>query len=97
VLALGRTLVGPRSELGEAVQFHKCVVIGGGCRIGARAVLENCVLWDGVEVGAGARLKGCVLGNGARVGESAHLGGLVLGADALVPDYSRMHRPDNGD
>src|SRR5512134_1814249 len=86
LLALGRSLVGPGTELGDAVQMHKSVVIGSDCRIGSRAVLENCVLWDGVEVGEGARLKGCILGNGARVGAHASLAGLVLGADAVVPD-----------
>jgi len=94
VLALGRALVGARSELGEAVQLHKCVVIGRNCRIGRGAVLQNCVLWNGVEVGADARLKDCVLGDRVRIGAGAHLARLVLGADAVLPDFSRLHRLD---
>jgi len=94
LLALGRALVGPGTAFGDGVQLHKSVVIGGGCRIGARAVLENCVLWDGVEVGEGARLKGCVLANGVQVGAQASLGWLVLGSGARVPDFSRQHRAD---
>ena len=94
LLSLGRALVGSGTEFGDAVQLHKSVVIGRGCRIGSRAVLENCVLWDGVEIGEGARLNGCILGNGVRIGAHASLARLVLGADALVPDYSRQHRAD---
>lgn len=97
LLALGRALVGPGTGFGDCVQLHKSVVIGSGCRIGPRAVLENCVLWDGVQVGEGARLKGCILGNGARIGAHASLAGLVLGADAVVPDYSRQHRANGED
>jgi NDP-sugar pyrophosphorylase family protein len=97
VLALGRALVGARTELGDGVQLHKCVVVGRGCRIGARAVLENCVLWDGVEVGEDARLKGCVLGDRVRIGVAAHLQRLVLGRGAVLPDYSRLHRLDAGE
>jgi NDP-sugar pyrophosphorylase family protein len=97
LLSLGRALVGPDTEFGDGVQLHKSVVIGRGCRVGSRAVLENCVLWDGVEVGEGARLNGCILGNGARVGAHASLARLVLGAGALVPEYSRQHRADQED
>lgn len=94
LLSLGRSLVGPESALGNAVQLHKCVVIGRRCRIGDHAVLEKCVIWEGAEVGEGARLKGCVLGNGVRVGAYAHISRIVLGAEAMIPDYSRMHRAD---
>jgi NDP-sugar pyrophosphorylase family protein len=91
LLAMGRAIVGPGTTLGDGVQLHKAVAVGSGCRIGARAVLENCVLWDGVEVGEGARLKGCVLGDGVSVGANANLAGLVLGDGARVPEYSRVH------
>ena len=91
LLALGRALIGPGTSCGDGVQLHKSVAIGGGCRIGSRAVLENCVLWDRVEVGEGARLKGCVLGDGVRIGAHVSLAGLVLGEGAQVPDYSRVH------
>jgi mannose-1-phosphate guanylyltransferase len=96
LLALGRALVGPGTVLGDGVQLHKSVVIGSGCRIGPRSVLDNCVLWDKVEVGEGARLTGCILGNGVRVGAQASLGWLVLGSGARVPDFSRQHRADQG-
>ena len=66
LLALGRALIGPGTDFGDGVQLHKSVVVGGACRIGSHAVLENCVLWDGVEIGDGARLKGCIVGNGAK-------------------------------
>ena len=94
LLALGRALVGPHTVLGDGVQLHKSVVIGSGCRIGTRAVLDNCVLWDGVEVGEGAHLTGCILGNGVQVGAQANLGWLVLGSGARVPEFSRQHRAD---
>lgn len=94
MLALGRALVGPGSVFGEGVQLHKSVVIGSGCRIGSRAVLENCVLWDDVVIGEGARLSGCILGNGVRIGAYASLARLVLGAGAVLPDYSRQQRAD---
>ena len=91
LLALGRALIGPGTTCGDGVQLHKSVAIGGGCRIGSRAVLENCVLWDRVEIGEGARLKGCILGDGVRIGAQVSLAGLVLGDGAQVPDYSRVH------
>ena len=97
LLALGRALVGSGTEFGDGVQLHKSVVIGNGCRIGSRAVLENCVLWDGVEIGEGSRLKGCILGNGVRIGAHVSLARLVLGTNALVPDHSRQHRTDQED
>jgi mannose-1-phosphate guanylyltransferase len=92
LLALGRALIGAGSELGDAVQLHRSVVVGGGCRIGSRAVLEDSVVWDRVQIGDGARLKGCILGDGVRIGAHASLSGLVLGSGAVVPDYSRQHR-----
>lgn len=91
LLALGRALLGPGTTLGDGVQLHKAVAVGDGCRIGSRAVLENCVLWNDVEIGDGARLKGCILGDGVRIGAQASLAGLVLGDGARVPDYSRVH------
>ena len=97
LLALGRALIGSGTELGDGVQLHKSVVIGNSCRIGARAVLENCVLWDGVEIGEGARLKGCIIGDGARIGAQVMLNRLVLGSGAVLPDYSRQNRADSED
>ena len=97
LLALGRALIGPGTEFGDGVQLHKSVVIGSSCRIGAQAVLNDCVLWDGVEIGAGSRLKGCIIGNSARIGAHVMLNRLVLGAAAVVPDYSRQHRADPED
>src|SRR5512139_2435431 len=91
LLALGRALIGPGTVCGDGAQLHKSVAIGGGCRIGSRAVLESCVLWERVEIGDGARLKGCILGDGVRIGAQAALAGLVLGDGAQVPDYSRVH------
>ncbi|HEY5999730.1 MAG TPA: NDP-sugar synthase [bacterium] len=97
LLAMGRALIGPGTTCGDGVQLHKAVAVGSGCRIGSRAVLENCVLWDGVEVGEGARLKGCVLGDGVSVGANTSLAGLVLGDGARVPEYSRVHAVGRGD
>ena len=79
LLALGRALVGPGTELGDARAAAQVRRRSAAAAASAsRAVLENCVLWDGVEVGEGARLKGCILGNGARIG--AHASSRLAGA-----------------
>jgi mannose-1-phosphate guanylyltransferase/mannose-1-phosphate guanylyltransferase/phosphomannomutase len=39
-------------------------VISDGAQVGARAVLEDCILWEGARVAEGARLKRCIIRRG---------------------------------
>ena len=51
-------LVGERSELGDGAVIQGPVVIGAGCRIGARASVRDAILLDGFELPEGEILAG---------------------------------------
>lgn len=61
----GETMVslGEHTQVGPDVRFEGPVVVGVGCRIGARTRLSQCVLWDHVVVGADCDLEDCILGS----------------------------------
>jgi NDP-sugar pyrophosphorylase family protein len=65
-------------------------VLGCGCDIGARAVVEASLLLDGVSVGAGAAVAGSALGEGVAVDEEAVVDGAVLGDGAHVGTAARL-------
>ena len=44
-------------------------IIGAGCRVGARSVLRDCIVWPGASIGADCRLVNVIVGQGARVGD----------------------------
>ena len=58
--ARGRNLLA-ETPLPQGVEVRDWAVVGRGCRIGERAVLERAVLWDGVEVEAGEHLRDVAL------------------------------------
>jgi len=53
-------------------------VIGRNCRIGAKAMIENSVLWDDIIIGAGASVIGSIIASGAKIDENARLVDLTV-------------------
>ena len=79
------------SHTGEGVDIDPSatigpnVVLGHGCKIGARARLSDCVLWDGVTVEEGAVIEQSIIASRARVGAGAVVSrGSVIGHDAVI-------------
>jgi mannose-1-phosphate guanylyltransferase len=74
-------VIHPTAELGPNV------VLGAGCRVEARAVIRNSVLWDGVVVEEGAVIEGAIVASRARIGKEARvLEGCVIGHHAQIAD-----------
>jgi mannose-1-phosphate guanylyltransferase len=72
-------VVNPTAEIGPNV------TLGSGCRVGARAVIRNSVLWDGVLIEEGAIVESAIVASRARIGAEARvLGGCVIGHDAQI-------------
>ncbi|HET6398873.1 MAG TPA: NDP-sugar synthase [Candidatus Thermoplasmatota archaeon] len=61
---------GPGSEVAADARILDSVG-GRGCRIGAAAILERCVLGDDVTVAAGVHLVDCIVGDGEHVSRDA--------------------------
>jgi mannose-1-phosphate guanylyltransferase len=59
------------AHLAANVQILGVTAIGTGARVGAAAVLRDCLVWDGAEVAPGARLDRCIVTTGGRA-EGAH-------------------------
>jgi NDP-sugar pyrophosphorylase family protein len=64
--------------------------LGGGCDVGARALVEASLLLDGVAIGEGAAVTGSVLGEGVAVGAEAVVDGAVVGDGARVGEGCRL-------
>jgi NDP-sugar pyrophosphorylase family protein len=85
------TIIGDNCRIDREARLGELLVLGNRVQVGARAVLERCVVWDDVTIGEGAQLNGCVVARGARIGRFASLRpGTVLGEKSVVPDYSRI-------
>lgn len=54
------------AQVEAGVQFAGATAIGQGARIGAGAVLRDCLVWDDAEVAPGAHLERCIVTTGAR-------------------------------
>jgi len=65
-------------------------VLGCGCEVGARAVVEASLLLDGVQVGEGAAVAGSALGEGVVVAAEAVVDGAVVGDGAHVGTAARL-------
>jgi mannose-1-phosphate guanylyltransferase len=79
------------AHVGEGVQIDPTakigpnVVLGHGCKIGARARVSDSVLWDSVTVGEGASVDEAIIASGSTIGANAVVSrGSVIGHDAIV-------------
>jgi NDP-sugar pyrophosphorylase family protein len=99
-VAPGATLHGPcfidRDAVVEAgATVGRYSVIGSGCHVSAKAVVDGTILWPGTRVDAHARLTDAVFGRDCRVGEYSRVGrGAMLGNDSVLTSYSRTWQPD---
>jgi mannose-1-phosphate guanylyltransferase/mannose-1-phosphate guanylyltransferase/phosphomannomutase len=57
-----RVLIGARCHVGVGSDLHGPLVVGDGCRLGADAMLRDCVVLPGAEVPAGALVVGGLYG-----------------------------------
>jgi mannose-1-phosphate guanylyltransferase len=78
-------LVGVGTEVATSATLGPRVVLGGECRIGARARIRDSVVLDGCEIGEGAQINGSILSAGVEVEPGAALNDAVVGADERVP------------
>ncbi len=53
--------VAPNAIVDPSVEISGCCAIGAGCRIGAKAVIEDSILWPGAQIAPCARLKSCIV------------------------------------
>ncbi len=56
--------VHPSSQVAANARIEGVCSIGAGARVGAGAILKDCVLWENSSVAPGARLTRCVVRNG---------------------------------
>ncbi len=85
------SVLGDHCRVGLETRIGELAVLGNRVKVGPRAVLQRCVIWDDVRIGEGARLTGCVVGAGCRIGRYASISsGTVLGDKAVIPDYSQV-------
>ncbi len=78
--------VAPDAVLGDGVHVGAYVVVGAGCRVGARTVLRpHVVLYDGVAIGADCELhSGVQVRDGCRLGDRVIVqNGAVIGSDGF--------------
>ncbi|HTX62483.1 MAG TPA: NDP-sugar synthase [Acidimicrobiales bacterium] len=71
-------------------EVHGPALLGAGCRIGPRAVVERAVVGRRCVVGAGARVVGSVLLEGSVVAERATVRGSIVGPGARVGEGSEV-------
>jgi len=44
-----------------SAELRGCSVVGGDCRVGARAILEDTILWPGAQIASQSHLQGCIV------------------------------------
>lgn len=76
----GRVSLGVGASIDETARFSGNVSVGARCRIGAGAILRDCIVLEGARIGANARVERCIVGPRCDVGERA----LVVNAKALA-------------
>ncbi len=57
----GAWCIHPSAEIGTGVRLRGWGAIGAGCRVGAGAILEDCVVWSGTTVDAGKQRRLAIL------------------------------------
>jgi mannose-1-phosphate guanylyltransferase len=53
--------VSSSAAVDPTAQIHGCTVIGQHCRVGAKAILEDTILWPDAEIASQSRLKACIV------------------------------------
>jgi mannose-1-phosphate guanylyltransferase len=50
-----------------SAQLRGCTVVGANCRIGAKAILDDTILWPDAEIASQSRLETCIVRSGKKV------------------------------
>jgi mannose-1-phosphate guanylyltransferase len=82
--AAGR-LIAPDAEVAADAILGSRVVVSAGCRLGARARVEDSVLLAGCAVAEGAQVIRSILAPGVEVAPGARVEDAVIGRDERVP------------
>jgi len=45
----------------SSAQLRGCTVVGGNCRVGAKAFLDDTILWPDAEIASQSRLQACII------------------------------------
>ena len=68
-------------------------VLGQGCFVEERAVVENSVIWPHTRIGTAAEITSAIVGRGCHIGRSAIIrSGTVLGDKTSLTDYTDHRR-----
>jgi mannose-1-phosphate guanylyltransferase len=73
-------VIGPEAQVQAGASVDRSV-LHRGARVGAEAVVEDCILGPRSEIGAGANVRGAVLAEGARIAPRSLVEGARVGAD----------------
>jgi mannose-1-phosphate guanylyltransferase len=68
----GTPWIDPSAQVDPTAQLHGATAIGANARVGAGAILRDCLIWDAAEVAPGASLERCIVTTGARA-EGLHI------------------------
>jgi NDP-sugar pyrophosphorylase family protein len=52
--------------------LHGCSVVGENCRVGAKVILEDTILWPGAQIASQSQLHGCIVRSQKRVSGIHH-------------------------
>ena len=74
-----RIIVAGGSEVHPEAQITGPAVIGSGCKIMEKAVIEASVIWNGVEIGPGAVVSESIIANNCQLGAGSISRKAVLG------------------
>ena len=74
-----RIIVAGGSEVHPGAQIAGPAVIGSGCKIMERAVIEASVIWNGVEIGPGAVVSESIIADNCQLGAGSISRKAVLG------------------
>jgi mannose-1-phosphate guanylyltransferase len=81
----GFSHVGEGVVIDPSAKIGPNVVLGHGCKIGARARIADSILWDNVTVGEDAAIDEAIIAGGSSIGPRAVVSrGSVIGHDAVV-------------
>ncbi len=53
--------VAPSAMVDPTAKLRGCSVVGPDCRVGAKAILTDTILWPGAQIASGSELVGCIV------------------------------------
>ncbi len=84
IVIRGKVVIGKNTIVSEGAELINCV-IGSGCSIGKRSVIEDSVLWDRVSIGAENRIRNSVVCNDTVIEEDCK-----IDEGAIIAEYCQI-------